>query len=504
MVTDEQVRKLMKGVEREPTLALAAAKAGMDEKTARRYRRLGKLPSELQSPRTWRTRSDPFTEVWAEVAGFLAESPQLEALTLFGYLQRQYPGKFADGQLRTLQRQVKTWRAVQGPAREVFFAQQHHPGELGQSDFTHMTSLGVRIGGSLFEHLIYHFVLTYSNWETGTICFSESFESLSAGLQNALWELGGVPQAHQTDRMTLAVNQMPHPEEFTRRYRGLLDHYGLAGRAIQARKANENGDVEQSHHRFKVAVEQALLLRGCRDFADRAEYATFLAGVMRQRNAGRRQRFAEELAVLRALPRRRLDASRRLRVRVGAGSAMRVLKNTYSVHSRLIGEEVTVRVRAEELEVWYGQRQVDRLPRLRGVGKHRIDYRHVISWLVRKPGAFANYRYRDELFPTSRFRQAYDWLLAASPLQAAREYLQILEQAALGSEERVDAALQQLLAAEQPLSAEAVATVVDGAAGPATITDVHITAVDLESYDGLLGAVVRGGREEARCVAAAI
>ncbi|MBS1153582.1 MAG: integrase, partial [Myxococcaceae bacterium] len=195
-------------------------------------------------------------------------------------------------------------------------------------------------------HLIYHFVLTYSNWETGTICFSESFESLSAGLQNTLWELGGVPQAHQTDRMTLAVNQMPHPEEFTRRYRGLLDHYALAGRAIQAGKANENGDVEQSHHRFKVAVEQALLLRGRRDFADRAEYAAFLAGVMRQRNAGRRQRFAEELAVLRALPRRRLDASRRLRVRVGAGSAMRVLKNTYSVHSRLIGEEVTVRVRA--------------------------------------------------------------------------------------------------------------------------------------------------------------
>jgi len=128
----------------------------------------------------------------------------------------------------------------------------------------------------------------------------------------------------------------------------------------------------------------------------------------------------------------------------------------------------------------------------------------VINWLVRKPGAFANYRYRDELFPTSRFRQAYDWLLAASPLQAAREYLRILEQAALGSEERVDAALQQLLAAERSLSAEAVATVVDGAEGPATITDVHITAVDLESYDGLLGAVVRGGREEARCVAAAI
>src|SRR5690606_15796915 len=142
----------------------------------------------------------------------------LEAKTLFEDLQRRYPAQFQDGQLRTLQRRVKQWRALEGPPKEVFFPQEHHPGELCQSDFTHMTALGVTIGGQRFEHLIYHFVLTYSNWETGTICFSESFESLSEGLQRALWQLGGVPKAHRTDRLSAAVHKDLSPEVFTDRY----------------------------------------------------------------------------------------------------------------------------------------------------------------------------------------------------------------------------------------------------------------------------------------------
>ena len=504
MVTDEQVRKLKKLIQTAPTLALAAAKAGMDEKTARRYRQLGKLPSEQRSPRRWRTRPDPFEEAWAEVVGFLEETPQLQALTLFDYLQRRHPGRYQDGQLRTFQRRVKRWRALEGPSREVFFAQRHHPGELCQSDFSHMSSLGVTIAGSPFDHLIYHFVLTYSNWEAVTICFSESFESLSEGLQRALWELGGVPEAHRTDRLSTAVNQMPNPEEFTRRYRGLLDHYRLEPRAIQAGKANENGDVEQSHYRFKVAVDQALMLRGRREFSTREEYASFLAGVTKLRNAGRRGRFEEEQQVLGPLPRRRLEASRRVRVRVGAGSTIRVLRNTYSVHSRLIGEEVTVRAGAEELAVWYGQRQVERLPRLRGVGKHRIDYRHVIDWLVRKPGAFDNYRYRDELFPTSRFRMTYDRLRADRPSRASGEYLKILHCAAQEGEERVDRALGKLLAEERPIDVDAVERLLGNETGTAALADVSIAEVDLVSYDSLLGEAVAVDEEGERCVAAAI
>jgi hypothetical protein len=496
MVTDRQVRTLRKRIQSEPTLSLAAAKAGMDEKTARKYLRLGKLPSECKVPRTWRTRSDPFAEVWDEVLGYLEVNPGLQALTLFEYLRRKYPGRFEDGQLRTFQRRVKHWRAVEGPSREVYFPQIHRPGELSQSDFTHMSSLGVTIASRPFDHLVYHFVLTYSNWETGTICFSESFESLSEGLQNALWELGGVPAAHRTDRMSSAVHQMPSPEEFTRRYQGLLDHYGLKPRTIQTGKANENGDVEQSHHRFKVAVDQALMLRGSRDFRERDEYARFLAEVLKQRNAGRRRRLEEELQLLRRLPARSVDASRKMQVRVGPSSTIRVVHNTYSVHSRLIGEQVDVRLRAEELEIWYGQRKVDQFPRLRGEGKHRIDYRHVIDWLVRKPGAFENYRYREDLFPSSRFRMAYDALRDQWPARAAREYVEILYLAATESEEGVDNALRLLIASGRSVTADAVKEVVSSERGPA-ITEVYVEPVDLRCYDGLLDEA----GEEARWVA---
>src|SRR5260370_768253 len=128
---------------------------------------------------------------------------------------------------------------------------------------------------------------THSNGETGGPCFSDGFETLSAGLQAALWELGGAPQRHRTDSLSAAVQPLEGPETFTRRYQELLAHYGLAGEHIQPGKAHENGDVEQRHHRFKVALDQALMLRGSRDFADRGEYGRFLRGLLAPLNAPR-------------------------------------------------------------------------------------------------------------------------------------------------------------------------------------------------------------------------
>jgi hypothetical protein len=407
----------------EETQELAAVKAGMDPKTAREYLRDGRLPSERKADRTWRTREDPFAQVWETVRQQVETSPGLEARTIFEALQRENPGKFADGQLRTLQRRLKQWRATEGPAREVFFTQQHVPGRLAQSDFTRMTELGITIGGQTFAHMLYHFVLTYSNWESVTLCYSESFESLSEGLQNALWELGATPLEHRTDRMSTAVNNMSEEREFTTRYEALLRHYRIDGRKIQAGKANENGDVEQRHHRLKRAVEQTLLLRGSRDFGSVEQYREFLRLLIARLNAGRRDRLAAEMQYLRALPDRRLDSCKRARVKVDSGSLIYVDRNVYSVNSRLIGEQVEARLHADTVEVWYAGRKVEQLPRLRGRGKHRIDYRHIIDWLVRKPGAFDNYRYRDELFPTSRFRMVWDALRELTPARANKRYL---------------------------------------------------------------------------------
>jgi len=486
MVTDHQVRKLMSELRKGRTLALASAKAGMGVQTGRKYRGLGRFPSECLPERTWRTRPDPFTEVWEEIRALLETNPGLQAQTIFGDLQRRYPGRFAEGQLRTLQRRVKTWRGQEGPPKEPIFPQEHEPGARCESDFCDLSKLGVTIQGQRFVHLLYHFVLPYSNWETGTLCFSESFESLSEGLQRALFELGGVPERHRTDRLSAAVQRPNHPEEFTRNYQALLDHYGLRGEKIQVGQPQENGDVEQRHHRIKQALDQALMLRGSRDFGRRQEYEAFVRSVFDQVNRGRVDRLAEELERLRRLPATRLGAMKKLRARVTPSSTIRAQHNVYSVHSRLIGERVEVRVYAEHLEVWYAQRQVETLPRLRGDGRHHIQYRHIIDWLVRKPGAFAQYQYRDDLFPTSRFRMAHDVLKLSGSGRAEKEYLQILHLAARESEARVDGALRVLLSSDEPLTAAAVEALVRSADEIHPVPEVSVEPVDLTAYDLLL------------------
>src|SRR5215831_3576912 len=152
------------------------------------------------------------------------------------------------------------------------------------------------------------------------------------------------------------------------------------------------------------------MLRGSRDFGSLEEYKQFLRLWLVQLNAGRRERVKTEMQYLKALPDTRLESNKRVKVRVDSGSVIYVDRNVYSVHSRLIGEQVEARLTAETVEVWYAGQKVEQLPRLRGRGKHRVDYRHIIDWLVRKPGAFSNYRYREELFPTSRFRMTWDAL----------------------------------------------------------------------------------------------
>ena len=486
MVSEQQVRKFLVFVQRGRTITMASLKADMDRKTGRKYLNAGKLPSQCAAEHTWRTREDPFVDIWEEVRGYLETNAGFESKSLFAHLQRKYPGRFQDGQLRTLQRKIKIWRATEGPQKEVFFPQEHTPGKIGESDFTHMTELGITIGNELFPHLMYHFVLTYSNWETGIVCYSESYESLSEGFQNAAWELGGVPEYHRTDRLSSAINKECSREEFTVRYQGLLRHYGIQAKPTQAGQAHENGDVEQRHYRLKNAVNQALLFRGSRDFSNRGEYQCFLRRLFVQLNAGRQKRLAEEQAVLKALPARRLDDSRLLRVKVGPGSTIRVLHNTYSVESRLIGEMVEVRATADYLAIWYGQKQVDQFPRLRGESNHAIQYRHIISWLIRKPGAFEQYRYRDALFPTTIFRMAYDCLRREHPASAHKRYLEILHLAAQESESGVGQVLRTFMENGKELTGESIRqSLAEGQAHP-PVPDIGPIPINLAAYDEVL------------------
>jgi transposase InsO family protein len=260
MVTDRQVRKLRQLLANGLSLAAGARKTDMDDKTARKYRDSTSLPSEAISPREWRTRPNPFAEVWPEVQIRLEAEPRLRAFTLFGWLQDRFPGRFPDSQRRTFERRVRDWRGLHGPNQNVMFPQIHDPGGLAASDFTSMNSLGITIAHQPFDHLLYHFTLTYSNWEFVSVCFSESFEAVSSGLQQALWQLGGVPRRHRSDSLSAAVNNLSEEREFRGRYRDLMAYYQIEPQRTNARRPNENGDVESLNGHLKTVVDQALLL----------------------------------------------------------------------------------------------------------------------------------------------------------------------------------------------------------------------------------------------------
>lgn len=461
----------------------AAQKAGIDRKTARKY--LAEENPFHPTSHDWRTRPDPFGQVWPELESMLNIQPRLEAKTLFEYLLRKYPGTFQEGQLRTLQRKIKTWKGLNGAPKEVFFSQVHKPGELCSSDFTNMDDLKVTIQGSLFSHMLYHFVLTFSNWESATLCYSENFESLSDGLQNALWRLGGVPSCHLTDNLAAAVNNHTHQLKFGARYQTLLDHYGLAGARTQPNSPNENGDVEQAHYRLKGAVDQALMMRNSREFSSIDEYTKFLQDLILYRNASRSERFKEESGFLRELPENRLQDASVVFARVGKGSTVSVKKTIYSVPSRLIGEQVEVRLLSSTVEIWFQGKQVEVYPRLKGERKARIDYRHIIDWLIRKPGAFENYRYKDELYPTSTFRAAYDFLTEANPQGCVKEYLGILKAASQDGEERINNILKKLIV-QGRVSLQLVQEASTASEKIISITSAEVGPVDLKAYDAIL------------------
>ena len=465
----------------------AAARAGMSVRTLRRYERRGKLPSQLQQPRTYRTRPSPFEADWPWIIAQLERDAALQGTTLFGLLQERHPGRYQQSQLRTLHRQIAAWRAQYGPGREVIFPQIHTPGEAAQSDFTHMSSLGITLGGVPFPHLVFHLVLVYSNVEAVRVCFSESYESLVEGLETCLWQIGGVPRQHRTDHFGAAIHPLSVDQraQAKERYRLLMTHYGLQPTTNNLGVAHENGDVEQEHYRLKDAVDQALRVRGSRDFGNRGAYERFLQHLVSQRNLTRQVRWAEERQALRPLPVAPLLACREVRVPVSRFSTIQVLRNTYSVPSRLIGSTLLVRVHSETLEVYRATTHLLTMPRLLGTAQHRIDYRHVIWSLVRKPGAFAHYRYRDDLFPSLTFRRAYDALCSHLPERADAHYVRLLHLAASTAESDVEVGLGLLLDQRSTPTFDAVRDLVRTPAEQ-HVPELSAPVLDLSPYDRLL------------------
>lgn len=477
----------------------AAMKAGMDRKTARKYVAGGKLPSEKTTSRDWRTRPDPFEEHWPEVEERLRRTPELEAKTLFELLQAQHPERYADGQLRTLQRRVRWWRAAHGPEQEIMLAQQHRPGEAAQTDFTSTAELAVTIAGQAFVHLLCVFVLPYSNWHWVTVCLSESMAAMRKGVQRALFQLGRTPRYHQTDNSTAATHRIPDGKAarfedgkrpFNTEYVALMRHFGMSPRTTAVGAKEQNGDVESTNGACKRRLEQALLVRGSRDFENVEAWQALIDQVARKANGTRGRRIEEELAAMRELHVAKLPEYVEEEVRVSEWSTVRVKHCAYSVPSRLMGKWVRVRISEDRLEVRFADEVQLSCERLIGRNLRRIDYRHVISSLIRKPGAFARYVYREEMFPSLVFRIAYDALQARHPgTRGDLEYLRILHLAASTMEEDVAVALSLLQMAGTAITVDAVKEMI--AAAPTSIAVPLLTppVVNLTTYDALLNEV---------------
>ena len=269
------------------TQEAAAAAAGMSVRSARTWQR-GPLPLESKSSRAWRTRPDPFAAIWGEaVLPLLQRDPEgaLEATTVLEWLEERYPGRFSPAQLRTLQRRLRDWRALQGPEQEVFFPQVHPPGREAQMDFTDAGELRINIAGLPFPHLFFEFILSHSGWRFVDLAFGETFEALQQGLQGALWALGGAPRVVRTDNLSAATHELKETKgrTLTQRYAALLEHYGLQATRTNPRSSHENGVAEQAHYRLKSALAQALIIRGSRDFPSVAAYSAFVQGTHLER-----------------------------------------------------------------------------------------------------------------------------------------------------------------------------------------------------------------------------
>jgi transposase InsO family protein len=434
------------------TTAIAAAKAGFSPSTASRIDKDPRLPSQRKAPRG-RRRPDPLASVWdSEIIPLLQAAPSLRPVALFEEIIRRHP-ELSPGIRRTLERRVRAWRALHGPEQEVIFRQVHEPGRMGLSDFTDMADRAITIAGQPLDHRLYHFRLAYSGFEHAHVVLGgESYVALAEGLQNALWALGGAPREHRSDSLSAAFRNLDRDarEDLTRRYDALCSHYGMEPSRNNAGIAHENGSIESVHGHLKKGIEDALLLRGSRDFADLGAYRRFIDEVVGRRNARNAPRIEVERAVLQELPDRRTADYEDAIVTVTSTSGFVLRKVFYSVPSRLIGHRLRVRLFDDRLEVYLGGTHQMTLPRGRahpnGRHGHVVDYRHVIHALRRKPMALMGLVYRDQLFPRQAYARAFEVMIRKLPTRTAcRTMVDLL---ALAHERACEAELAEHLDAD--------------------------------------------------------
>jgi hypothetical protein len=481
---------------------IAADGVGISVRSAQRIDR-GELQvqGQPQRGRSWRTRADPLAEVWQSVlVPMLEKAPQLEPQTLLLHLEQIRPGEEWSRRKRTLQRRVEQWQALHGPPQEVMFLQQHRPGVLGISDFTVLKCQPITIAGVVLEHRLFHFRLPYSGWgHVEVIHGGESFVALSEAWQNALTLCGGVPAEHRTDSLSACYRNRDgsYASDFTSRYRELCSHLGVTATRNNRGVAHENGAIEGPNRHWKRRLEQQLIKRGSSDFATEAEYRQLVGQVnatLNQRPSVQQKLTIERLHLL-PVPVVRFADYEPLVVRVRSTSTIEVRSVTYSVPSRLISHQLTVHLRHDRLDLFLRSQFVETLPRLhRRAGEigplRRIDFRHVIESLRRKPRALLRAQLQSEILPGEVWQQLWRQLLAAlHPDEAAKVMVDALHVAAkqgdmVGMERYLR---RQLRSGELNLDGLRSHYGLRPPRGLAAMPQLDIPEHTLSSYDELLG-----------------
>jgi len=462
--------------------AIAAAKAGFSRATSYRIEADPRLPSQKKAPRG-RRRPDPLADFWdAEIVPILKAAPGIRAIGVLGEIRRR----------RTLERRMRAWRALAGPEQDVIFRQEHEPGRLGLSDFTDTGELGITIAGIVLDHRLYHFRLAFSGFAHAHVVLGgESFVALAEGLQNALWALGGVPLEHRSDSLSAAFRNLDRDaqEDLTQRYQGLMRHYDMTPSRNNPGVAHENGSIESPHGHLKKALEDALLLRGSRDFDDLDVYRRFVDEIVGRQNANNRKRIELERASLSPLPRRRTADYEEKIVTVTSSGGFTLRRVFYTAPSRLIGHRLRVHLYDDRLDCFLGSTPMMTLRRGRMVsvskGGHVVDYRHVIHALRKKPMALLNLVYRDQLFPRPAYARAFEALCAeVGDKRACKVTVELL---ALAHDRACEAELAQAIDAELEEGRLPDLAALRERFGPApeSVPRVSVDLMPLNTYDEL-------------------
>jgi hypothetical protein len=473
------------------TPSIAGAKAGFSTATAHLLEKKRHLRPGEKPPRE-RRRPDPLIDIWdSEIVPLLRAAPGLRSVAIIEEMNRRYPGIYL-GTRRTMERRIRGWRGGDGPEQEVIFRQIHEPGRMGLSDFTDMADLAITVAGEPLDHRLYHFRLVYSGFEHAHVVLGgESYVALAEGLQNALWALGGAPAQHRSDSLSAAYRNLDNDArvDLTTRYDALCAHYGMEPTRNNTGVAHENGSIESAHGHLKKTVEDSVLMRGSRDFADLAAYRRFIDELSGRHNAKRGARIDIERATLQELPGRRTVDFEETIVTVTSSSGFVLRKVFYSTPSRLIGHRLRVRLYDDRLDVYLGATLQMTMPRGRalpnGAHDHVVDYRHLIHSLRRKPMALMGLVYRDKLFPRQAYRRTFDVLVATVSARAAcRTMVDLL---ALAHDRACEAELAERLTRDLDAGILPDITVLrrvftpDAAALPAIV----VTYMPLSAYDEL-------------------